>query len=260
MTAEPNRRPVAVVTGGGQGLGRATARRLITSGFDVVVVDLKPDEPHDLRTELLGLGTRFAYVQGDIADLDDHPRIVEDAWAAFGGVECLVDNAGIAARPLTDVLELGREAFDRSVAVNLRGTFFLTQAFANRMLAAPRTKVRGPRSIVVVTSIAADEPHVDRAQYCLTKSALSMMTKLFAVRLAAADIAVHEVRPGFIRTAMTSSAGSETIDGWIREGRVPLRRWGDPDEVGRTVATLARGDLAYSTGQTVYVAGGLEVP
>ncbi|BCW35863.1 3-ketoacyl-ACP reductase [Arthrobacter sp. StoSoilA2] len=253
-------RPVAVVTGGRQGLGLAAAQALAVEGFDLVIIDLQPDDDGvtDLRHRLSKAGAATAYVQADISDIDSFKELVDVIWQAFGRVDCLVDKAGIAARPLTDVLDLTAEAFDRVMQINLRGTFFLTQAIANRMISVP--DAGNYRSIIVVTSISAELASLERAQYCISKAALSMMSKLFAVRLASENIFVHEVRPGFIETAMTASAGAPALDQWITSGRVPVPRWGQPSDVGQAIATLASGRLPYLTGQPIWVSGGLNIP
>jgi NAD(P)-dependent dehydrogenase (short-subunit alcohol dehydrogenase family) len=150
--------------------------------------------------------------------------------------------------------------FDKAVDINLRGTFFLTQAFANLVIKRGWTGFDSYRSIIIVSSIAAEMVNTDRSSYCVTKSALTMVTKLYAQRLAEYGIHVHEVRPGFMETAMTASAGNTIVDDWIREGRVPIARWGNASDVGETIATLATGKLPYMTGQPIWVAGGLNLP
>lgn len=255
-------RPVAMVTGGRQGLGLAAVKALAAQGFDVAVVDLAPPDAvsEAVIADVAALGATARYYRLDISDLDGHQPLVDRVRADFGRLDCLHNNAGIAARPLTDVLDLGPEAFDRAVDVNLRGTFFLTQAVAKSMLADDARHVDGVyRSILVVTSIAAEMVSTDRSQYCVTKAGLSMLSKVLAVRLGGEGIHVHEVRPGFMRSDMTASASTTPIDEMIDDGRVPLPRWGTPEDVGQTVATLASGALPYSTGQPFWVAGGLNV-
>ncbi|MFC7411324.1 3-ketoacyl-ACP reductase [Hydrogenophaga atypica] len=253
-------RPVAIVTGGLRGIGLATARQLARDGFDLAVIDLAPPGP-DCEAVLASLaehGGRARYHPLDIADLARHDDTLAQIEHDLGPLCCLVNNAGIAARPLTDLLELAPAAFDRSLDVNLRGSFFLTQAFARRLLAMPVDPALC-RSIVFVTSIAAEMASTDRAQYCVSKAALSMTARLFAARLAPHGVAVHEVRPGFIQTDMTASAGSATIDQWIAEGRVPMPRWGKPEDVGLAISTLASGRMPYITGQPFWIAGGLNI-
>lgn len=254
-------RPVAVVTGGLQGLGLGIACDMLGSGFDVAVIDLAEEAllPGELAAPVASGGS-CRYYQLDIADLDRHDDVLAAIEADFGRLDCLVNNAGIAARPLTDILELDAAAFDKSVDVNLRGTFFLTQAFANRLLASGPVEPDAYRSIITISSIAAELAFVDRSQYCVTKAALSMVTKLFGARLGAAGIYVHEVRPGLMRTAMTAAVGSDTIEQLLANGTVPVPRWGTPEDVGRTVCSLASGALPYMTGQPIWTAGGLNIP
>lgn len=262
MTTSSTTRPVAVVTGGRQGLGLAAVEALASQGFDVAIVDLAaPDDVSEaILATLAELGAAGRYYPLDISDLEGHQGLVDQVWADFGRLDCLHNNAGIAARPLTDVLDLTPEAFDRAVDVNLRGTFFLSQAVAKSMLADTARHTDGIyRSILVVSSIAAEMVSTNRSQYCITKAGVSMLSKVLAVRLAAEGVHVHEIRPGFIRSDMTASAGTTEIDEWIEQGRVPVPRWGRPEDVGQTVASLASGAVPYSTGQPFWVAGGLNV-
>ena len=239
--------PVALVTGANRGLGRGAARALQARGFDVVANDLEP------ASEAL---PGAAFVQGDIADTSQHARIVEQAWAAFGRIDCLVNNAGVMTSVRGDLLELSEESFDRVLGVNLRGTFFLTQRVAKRMLAEP---AEGRfRSIVTISSVNAFMAGGTRADYSLSKSALTMLVKLYAIRLADAGIRCYEVRPGIMRTDMTKPV-REQYGSRIAEGIVPIRRWGEPEDVGRCVAMLASGELGFSTGEAIHVDGGLHI-
>lgn len=259
MTKAKPSKPIALVTGARQGLGRSIALNLANSGFDIVIMDLQHDEVADEAiSQIKKTGARVSFIAGDLADIDKHDTILNEAWSAFGPISCLVNNAGIAARPLCDVLDLGAQAFDQNLNINLRGTFFLSQNVARRMLADPASDIY--RSILFITSIAAEFVSNDRAQYCISKSALSMVAKQFAVRLAKDNIHVHEIRPGFIETEMTGSADTSPIDAYIADGAVPLRRWGAPSDVGKLCSTLATGTLPYLTGQPIYVDGGFHLP
>jgi 3-oxoacyl-[acyl-carrier protein] reductase len=251
-------RPVAIVTGGLQGLGLGIAMELLGSNFDVAIVDLadNADLPQELQSHEAG---RCKYYRLDISDIDRHDAVLAAIEADFGRLDCLVNNAGIAARPLTDILEVSAEAFDRSVEVNLRGTFFLTQAFARRLIASGPATTDTYRSVITITSMAAEIAFIDRSQYCVTKAGLTMVTKLFGARLAEYGIYVHEVRPGLMQTPMTAKVGSETIEKLLADGVVPIARWGQPEDVGRTVHSLASGALPYMTGQPIWVAGGLNI-
>lgn len=251
-------RPVAIITGGLAGLGLGTAVEMLRSGFDIAIVDLPEDAA--IPSALADRGGECRYYSMDVADLARHDDVLSAIEADFGRLDCLVNNAGIAARPLTDILDLEPAALDRSIDVNLRGTFFLTQAFARRLLARQDKSPLFYKSIIIVTSIAAEFTFTDRSQYCITKSALSMVTKLFAVRLASAGIHVHEVRPGLMQTSMTAQVGNAEIEKMFSDGIVPLPRWGQPEDVGRTICSLASGALPYMTGQAVWTAGGLNIP
>ncbi len=252
--------PVAIVTGGLQGLGLSIAKHLINSGFNIAIIDLAEtsDLPAQLNTQNKN-DLKCNYYQLDIANLSQHSVVLEQIYNDFGRLDCLVNNAGIAARPLTDILSLEPEAFTRSLEVNLTGTFFLTQKFA-KILVSEKTNNQGTyRSIINITSIAAELVSIERSQYCISKSALSMSTKLFASRLAKEDIHVHEIRPGFMQTAMTESVGNSTIESYLQSGFVPIPRWGQSSDVGKTVSALASGSLPYMTGQAIWVAGGLNL-
>jgi len=252
-----NERPRALITGAGRGIGRAIAWALAESGHDVVVNDLAEDAAaRETLDGIAGRGARAAFLAGDIADLAGHPRLIERACAAFGALEVLVNNAGISVRRRGDMLDVTPESYDELMAVNLRGPFFLTQAVARRWLAEERAD--RPRTIINVSSANAEMVSVERAEYCLSKTGLAMMTKLFAVRLAEAGIAVFEIRPGVIRTDMTAVA-KERYDGLIAGGLTPIRRWGEPDDVGRVAAALATGAFRFSTGEAFHVDGGLHI-
>ena len=194
-------------------------------------------------------------MRADIADLEGHATLVEAAWTAFGGLDCLINNAGISVAKRDDILAASPESYDRLMGVNLRGPFFLTQAVAKRMIAAPTRRFR---SIVTVSSINVIFAAIERAEYCLSKTGLAMMVQLYAARLAGEGINVYEVRPGIIRTEMTAVA-RERYDRLFAEGLAPIARWGEPEDVGDAVAMLASGALPYSTGETVHVDGGLAV-
>ncbi len=250
-------RPVAIVSGGLQGLGLGIALELLSEGFRIAVIDL-PEDPEMPDRLNVGLDS-CRYYQLDIADLAGHEDVLSEIEADFGRMDCLVNNAGIAARPLTDILDLEAPAFDQSVDVNLKGTFFLTQKFGRKLIKAKGSAKDVYRSIIIITSIAAEMVSTERSQYCVTKSALSMVAKLFAARLAPEGIHVHEVRPGFMQTAMTASGSSGRIEELLGDEFVPIRRWGQAEDVGRAVASLAAGRLPYMTGQPLWIAGGLNI-
>jgi 3-oxoacyl-[acyl-carrier protein] reductase len=237
-------RPVALVTGGNRGIGRGIAWSLAGAGFDLVVLDLARSD--DTELTLAGVherGARGEFVAADIADI-------------AGRIDCLVNNAGVSVAQRGDMLEVTPASFDHVIGVNLRGTFFLTQAVARRMIAEAAGE--HPRSIITITSSNAEIASPERAEYCVAKAGLGMMVRLLAVRLAAAGIGAYDIRPGLIHTDMTRAATAK-YDRMIEDGFTPIARWGEPDDVGRAVAVLARGELSFVTGEAIHVDGGLHI-
>jgi NAD(P)-dependent dehydrogenase (short-subunit alcohol dehydrogenase family) len=246
----------ALVTGAGRGIGRAIAIALAERGFDVVVNDLPGS--NDLADTVAAVeqrGRKAVPLGLDIGDLASHAAFVDQAWSALGGIECLVNNAGISVAKRGDMLEVTPESFDRLISINLRGPFFLTQAVAKRMVEAGSDRFR---SIVTISSTNAEFASINRAEYCLSKAPLAMMSLLYAARLAEHGINTYEIRPGVIRTQMTSVA-KDRYDQAFADGLTPIARWGEPEEVGKAVAMLASGALPYSTGEILHVDGGLAV-
>ena len=254
------RAPVAVVTGGRRGIGRGICHALADSGLDVVVVDIEHDEATD--ETLAGIrarGRRADFLLHDIANVDGRESFAERAWKCFGTVDCLVNNAGVQVKVRGDLLDVTPESFDRVMGINLRGTFFLTQAIARRMILEDRSTGDGPfRSIVTVSSANAFLVAPDRPEYCFSKAGLSMMTRVFALRLGLHGIAAYDVRPGVIRTDMTRPV-AEKYDRLIGEGLTPIARWGEPADVGVAVATLAQGRMPFCTGDSLHIDGGLHI-
>ncbi len=250
-------RPVALVTGAARGIGAAIAGQLARRGFDIVALDRADESAAGaLRADLAAAGADHRFVQADLADVEAHTATAATAHAAFGRIDCLVNNAGIAPPVRGDPLALAVEQFDRVLGVNLRGTVFFTQAIVNAMLATPATT---PRSVITVTSVSAEAASLDRLDYCVSKAGLSMFVKTLALRLAESGVAVFEVRAGIVRTDMTRAAAG-TYERRIAEGLIPARRWGEPGDVARVVAALAGGDFGYATGSIVNVDGGMGVP
>jgi len=250
------RRPVALVTGGRRGIGRAIACELARRGYDVAITDLEDDEHVCITTRSIeALGGRAVFVRSNLGDVASHAALVDRVVEWGGRIDCLVNNAGVGSPLRGDLLDVVPDAFDQVVGVNLKGTFFLTQAVARHMLAVSAAH---PRAIVTVSSVSATMASLERAEYCLSKSALPMLTKLFALRLAKAGIGVFEVRPGIIRTPMTASV-AQKYEARFAEGLVPMNRWGETDDVAQAVAQLAGGTLQFATGSVLHVDGGLSI-
>ncbi len=273
MTHDTASSPVALVTGGSRGIGLGITERLLADGYRVSILATRP-EPADVLDplrELAGDPARVRYVQGSVADPADHARYVEDAVVAWGRLDLLVNNAGVAPSVRADILEATTESFDRVIGINLRGPYFLTQLFANRVLAlrdgaardggatAPEDAFRPLATIVNVSSTSAVTVSVNRGDYCLSKAGVGMATQLFAARLAPEGIVVYEVRPGVIETDMTAGV-KEKYDAFFAAGNVPIARWGRPQDVAGAVAILASGQIPYSTGEVVNVDGGFHIP
>jgi NAD(P)-dependent dehydrogenase (short-subunit alcohol dehydrogenase family) len=248
-------RRAAIVTGANRGIGLAIAEALATSGFDILAADLAPMPSDELRAGVERNKGRLAYRPFDLADLSTHAAVVELAQSTIGAIDCLVNNAGMASPVRGDLLDLQPENFDRVLSVNLRGTVFFSQAVARSMLAAP---AKPGRSIITITSVSAEFASPERPDYCVSKAGLSMWVKNLALRLAGDGIGVFEVRPGIIRTEMTSGAAAK-YEGLIDGGLVPSRRWGETEDVGLAVATLAAGTLGFATGSILNVDGALSV-
>ncbi|PWD51874.1 3-ketoacyl-ACP reductase [Serinibacter arcticus] len=268
MTLEPAAVPVALVTGGSRGIGLGITERLLADGFAVAILATR-EEPEGLVARLDGIAGepgRVRYLQGSVADPADHARYLDDAVDAWGRLDLLVNNAGVAPSVRADILEATPESFDRVIGINLRGPYFLTQAFANRVLALrgplealPEPPVRPVATIVNVSSTSAVTVSVNRGDYCLSKAGVGMATQLFAARLASEGVVVYEVRPGIIATDMTAGVTSK-YDAFFAAGNVPIARWGRPADVAGAVSLLASGQTPYSTGEIFNVDGGLHIP
>jgi NAD(P)-dependent dehydrogenase (short-subunit alcohol dehydrogenase family) len=213
-----------------------------------------------MRAVPRGAERSFELFQADISKASDRASLLNAVQKHFGWIDLLVNNAGLAPIPRVDLLQAGEESFDRLMNTNVRGPYFLTQALANiwiRGLGARPQKSRKPK-IVNISSVSAYAPSVNRGDYCMSKAALSMMTKLFAARLAEYGINVYEIRPGIVLTDMTGPV-KEKYDRMISEGLAPLARWGMPEDVGRAVAAIAEGRFPFSTGEVINVDGGFHM-
>ena len=250
-------RPTALVTGGRRGIGRAICVALAARGYDIVLTDVVQDAEADATCALVrAAGAQACFVVSNLSELASHQTVLDAALAFKGRIDCLVNNAGIGSPSRGDLLDVTVDAYDAVLDVNLRGTFFMTQAVARHMAATPSPHAR---AIITVSSVSAEMASVERAEYCLSKAALPMLSRLFALRLAGAQVAVFEVRPGIIRTPMTEGV-AQRYEARFRDGLVPAARWGESEEVARVVATLADGSLPFSTGSVLHVDGGLSIP
>ena len=248
----------AVVTGSSRGIGFAIARQLGLDGYNIVMVATGPQEKNQAALdELAALGIACAYVQANVGDHDDRLRIVKEAVQAFGRIDALVNNAGVAPKVRADLLEMTEESFDRVVGINTKGNMFLTQAVAKQMIS--QEPLDGRKGVIVnVSSCSAVVSSTSRGEYCVSKAGVSMLTSLFADRLACEGILVNEVRPGVIATDMTSAV-TEKYDKLIADNVFPIARWGRPEDVAGAVSALCSDRFLYTTGNYIDVDGGFQI-
>ena len=262
--------PVALITGASRGIGRGIALELAKLGYDLVVncaVNLVAarQTATDCTTaaKVSGKEIRAEVAQADISQRADRQRLIEFTREKLGRLDLLVNNAGVAPDVRADVLETSEESFDRLIAINVKGPYFLTQIAANWMIQllnrAPSVDLTPYRpKIITVSSISAYTASTNRGDYCVSKAALSMLTPLFASRLAANGINVYEIRPGIIATDMTGPV-KEKYDQLIAEGLTPIQRWGTAEDIGRAVAAIASDAFPFSTGEVINVDGGFHL-
>jgi NAD(P)-dependent dehydrogenase (short-subunit alcohol dehydrogenase family) len=244
------------VTGGTRGIGLGIARALAAEGWALALCGVRDADA--VRGVLDQLEGRAIYFQADVSRLEDRARLAAAIGERYGAVDALVNNAGRAPRVRADILDASEDSFEELMRTNLQGPYFLTQALARQMAARKAADPAFTAAIVFVTSVSAEMVSITRGEYCVSKAGLAMASRLFATRLAPLGIPVYEVRPGIIATDMTAAV-RDIYDARIADGLVPERRWGQPDDVGRTVAALVRGDLPYATGSIIHVDGGLSL-
>jgi len=275
---------LALVTGGSRGIGRGIALELAGLGWDLVInfagneaAARQTEKDCVARAKAAGKTIRAEICQADISAAADRRRLIDFTQQTFARLDLLVNNAGVAPTVRADILEAGEESFDRLMSINVKGPYFLTQLAAKWMIeqtaprlastavlsqthfgAAPTPKAPYRPKIVTVTSVSAYTASTNRGDYCVSKAALSMLTPLFAARLAEHGINVYEIRPGVIATDMTGPV-KEKYDKLIAEGLTPIQRWGKPEDVARAVAAIAQDLLPFSTGEVINVDGGFHL-
>jgi 3-oxoacyl-[acyl-carrier protein] reductase len=252
-------RRVALITGGSRGIGFGIAKELAQNNFDLAINGTRAeDEVQNILQELKNFDVDVIYCRGNISSINDRKKILQQVEDHFGRLHVLVNNAGVAPKERKDILEATEESFDDVISVNLKGPYFLMQHAANWMITQKKNDEEFKGCIINITSVSATAASVNRGEYCISKAGLSMGTQLFAVRLGEFDIPVYEVQPGVIHTDMTSAV-KEKYDKLIEAGLCLQKRWGEPEDVGKVTASLAKGDFMYSTGQVFMVDGGLTV-
>lgn len=256
---------VALVTGASRGIGKGIALALADAGYHIAGLATRPD-PENTRSGLYAVkqeaeqrGVSFLPLAGDISCLEDHDRLLRETLDAFGRVDVLVNNAGVAPLQRLDLLQCPPESFDRLMNINLRGPFFFTRHVAAQMIRQVESGATAPPKIIFITSVSSRIVSTNRAEYCISKAGLSMAAQCFAAALAPHGINVYDLQPGIIATDM-SSAAREKYDRLIAEGLLLTPRWGTPEDVGKAVAALCSGGFDYSTGSVIEIGGGLGVP
>lgn len=248
---------VALITGGSRGIGLGIAQALAREGWRLAINGVREEERvQDTLGALRETGAEVLYVRGDIGQGADRERMVREIWEHYGQLNVLVNNAGVAPKERNDLLQMSEESYDWVMGINLKAPLFLTQLVANKLLEQKRKDPAFMACIVNVSSISATVASINRGEYCISKAGIGMLTQLFATRLAADGIPVYELRPGIIKTDMTSVV-TEKYDKLIGEGLTLQPRWGFPEDIGKAVAALVRGDFPYSTGQVIMIDGGL---
>jgi len=255
-----NNKPVAVITGASRGIGRAVAITLAAEGYDIAAIARSVDSEgmEYLGLEVEKLGNQFFPVGMDISCTGCHKEAVSTILERYGRIDCLVNNAGVAPLQRNDLLDMTEESYERVLNINLKGPVFFAQKVSKEMIWLKHQIDNYKPVIVFITSVSAVLSSTNRAEYCISKAGLSMVSSLFADRLSNEGILVFEVRPGIIQTDMTAKI-KDKYDKLIGEGLVPQRRWGLPEDIGKAVASLARGDWSFSTGMVFEISGGLNI-
>jgi NAD(P)-dependent dehydrogenase (short-subunit alcohol dehydrogenase family) len=260
QTENPNlRTEVALITGSRRGIGLGIAVEVAKAGYRVVINGTRSlEESRESIQAVQSIGADCHYIQADISNREAHHKIISEIRSKFGRLNVLVNNAGVAPSPREDILLAAEESFDRLLRINLKGPYFLTRDIANWMIeqqqAAPEQKFK----IINISSINAFTASPSRGEYCISKAAISMMTALYAVRLAEYGIGVFEIRPGITKTDMTEVV-KDKYDQLIADGLLPFARWGLPEDIGKAVGALCRDYFPYSTGEVIHVDGGFHL-
>jgi len=253
-------RKVALVTGGGRGIGLGISTRLAADGCDLGICGVRQEERvRGTLDGLRALGADVLYCQADVSDPEARTRMLETIRTRYGRLNVLVNNAGVAPAVRADILQATEDSYERVMRINLQGPYFLTQAAANWMIEQRAADEGFEGCIVNISSISATVASPNRGEYCISKAGMSMATRLWAARLGEYDVPVYEVRPGVIQTDMTHAV-QHKYDKLFSEGLAVQARWGRPEDIGKAVAALVRGDLPYATGQVLVLDGGLTLP
>lgn len=255
-----NGKPVAVITGASRGIGRSIAIGLAGEGFDIAAIarSTNSEGMETLAPEIEKKGAEFFPIGLDISCTGCHKEVVSNILERYGRIDFLVNNAGVAPLQRNDLLEMSEESYDRVMNINLKGPVFFAQKIAREMIWL-KDQINNYKPVIVfITSVSAALSSTNRAEYCISKAGLSMASTVFADRLTGEGILVYEIRPGIIQTDMTAKLKNK-YDKLISEGLVPQKRWGLPEDVGKAVASIARGDWNFSSGTVFEISGGLNI-
>lgn len=249
---------VALITGASRGIGFAIARRLGLDGFRLALVATSDKERNKDNLDILTADkSEWIYIQADISSSADREKIVEETLKSYGRIDVLVNNAGVAPKNRADLLDMSEESFDRVLSINTKGNMFLTQKVAKAMIAQEQLfKKRG--TIINISSCSAEVSSISRGEYCVSKAGVSMLTLLYADRLAKEGILVHEIRPGVIATDMTNVVTAK-YDKLIADGVFPIARWGEPGDIANAVSAFADDHFLFTTGNYIDVDGGFHI-
>lgn len=252
-------RKTLVITGGSRGIGFGIVKQMASEGYNAAILDVNKLEDYQSNfDQLKEHGTEYLYVQGDVSKREDREDFLQKAVGRFGDIDLLVNNAGVAPLVRQDILDMTEESFDRVLDINLKGAMFFTQSAVKHMMQQEyKGRLRG--TIVNICSSSAHISSISRGEYCMSKAAMAMMTKLYADRLASEGINVYEIRPGVIDTDMTKVVHKKYSD-LIEQGAFPIARWGTPEDIAEAVSMFASGKLSYCTGNYLDLDGGFHIP
>ena len=248
-------KPLALITGGHTGIGFGIAQELVKANFAIALISETPVKDESVQFALDKIGSFARYYEHDLRDISNIPNLLDQIEANQGSIHSLISNAGVSALVRDDMLQMNEASYDFVMDINLKGTFFLAQETARRIVSQ---KVKFYRSMIFITSVSATMVSKERAEYCISKAGASMMVKLFCARLSHEGIGVFDLRPGIIETPMTSGV-KDQYNKKINEGLVPVGRWGQPSDIGSVVLPLVQGKMAYATGAVIPIDGGLSL-
>ncbi|MFO7871728.1 MAG: 3-ketoacyl-ACP reductase [Kiritimatiellia bacterium] len=247
----------ALVTGAGRGIGLAIARAIAAEGYNIAVCDVHEENTvEEALKSIESQGTEVLYCRCDVTERAARENMLKDIENRFKQLNVLVNNAGVAPKSRSGILEATEDSYDRVMNINLKGPYFLTQAAARWMVDQKKADADFDACIINISSISSTVASPNRGEYCISKAGVSMATKLWAAALGEFGIGVYELRPGIIQTDMTRGV-KDKYDRLIEDGLLVQKRWGQPEDVGKAAASIVRGDIAYSSGQAIAVDGGL---